>query len=420
MVGNPNLAVETKEGDNIKLRICPTCHATYSKFDSFCERCTKIANLIEKKLPDINKHLESGEDLTPQEHSLLDKINNYLALVELDKENFLKQSPFKLSEDVVVVSPSYKNRLLFFMDRMRAAGRNVTTTQAATKLFKEFGEEKKPISKKEFINFAINHGVRPLMTADWEQLFAAWDVKDILKLKKEYDAEQTTTKNIELKPEGKLSSLEAASSINFPGIKSFVDFAISHGVEPSQSFGSSPEQMIWDKEDVELLGKIWKLEQEVRTLEESEQKISSVIERLEGSTMKYDQMLVFQQKKKDLLELQNLIKEKRDQIDQESDKVKEIIANKKKAPKEASDRRLAKILAIAAGPEVVDKKKIIDKIYDIQDNAIRQIIDDKEIFDLLSPEIQSDVKEGSYSFDDIMGILLDQLQFAVPNRPEKN
>jgi hypothetical protein len=389
--------------------VCPRCQAPHSRYDANCKRCAKRAKKLEfiLKLRDIRERSEAGQKVSPEEHKLL-KDNNVLSWSEVTPKDLalLTEAPFALPEELSAVRPTYKNRLQFFLDRAQEQGRKMTTTHAASKLLKFDG-------KDDFVNFATDHGVKSVMTADWEQRFAAWRVEDILKLFHERQADTVTKKVTETEPGKLLTSPEASSMLGIPGTKTFVDLATEYGVKPAKTFGDKPEHMAWNVADVESLRRIHQLEAEAVHIEDAIQKLERDIAVLNSKPMKHPDMLVWREKTKDLGIIRNELTKIEQHLEREALKLQGL-AEKQEQPveptKEASGHRLARILALAVGPEVTDRKTLIDRVYRISARAIGELLSDKDLSNLLDDGERTRATDGELTFDEIVTMMLDSLQ----------
>jgi hypothetical protein len=355
-IGSPRPVQEDPVGDDMLLKVCPICQQPHSKGDQECRRCTRKAKRIERILRahEIQDKRDADEAVSKDEEAFLER-NRKLLDEQVSPEDlkFLEKAPFQLGEQPVAVRPSFENRLLFFMDRMREVGRSVHSTQSAARLFTEYGQ-KQPIGKREFVTFAIDHGVKPLMSADWDNLYAAWDTQDILKLFKEFTAEQTARRLTE--PGKTLSSLEAAVASGITGAKSFVDFARSQGIEPANKFGERPEQMVWRAEDVEKLRITFRLHKEIEQLEEVERRLVQMIERLNEPPVKWPAMQKMREKSKELEGVRAMLTAKRRELENAAPppaapEPSEVQKAEEAEGRTASDMRLTRILAFRPDPK---------------------------------------------------------------------
>lgn len=397
------LAIET---DDILLKVCPRCQAPHSRYDANCKRCAKRAKKFEfiLKLQDIRERSEAGQKVSSEEHKLL-KDNSVLSFSEVTPKDLalLTEAPFPLPEELMAVRPTYKNRLQFFLDRAQEQGRKMTTTYAASKLLKFDG-------KDDFVNFATDHGVKSVMTADWEQRFAAWRVEDILKLFHERQADTVTKKVTETEPGKLLTSPEASSMLGIPGAKTFVDLATEYGVKPAKTFGDKPEQMAWNVTDVESLRRIHKLESDATSMEEAIQKLERDIAVLNSKPMKHPDMLALREKTKDINLIRNELAKIEQHIEREALKLQGLAEQPAEPAKEASERRLTRIFALAVGPEVTDRKTLIDRVYRISAHAIGELLSDKDLSNLLDDGERARATDGDLTFDEIVTMMLDSLQ----------
>ena len=396
------------ESDNILLKVCPRCKAPHSRYDSHCQRCTKKAKRTERilKANDIKDRLDAGERVSKEEQEFLSK-NEALLSREVGPEDMalLEQAPFELPEETIAVRPTFRNRLQFFMDRMQEQGRKVTTTFAATKLLKLD-------NKEDFVNFATDHGVRSLMTADWQELYAAWRVEDVLKLFHERQTEKATRTVVETESGKMLTSQEAANMLGMPGTKMLVDLATEFGVKPARAFGDRPEQMAWHAADIEALRRVNELDAEAARMEEAVQRLEHDITALQAKPMKWPDMQAFRKKTEDLNIIRNELAKVEQYLEREGLKLQELAAKREQAQapaKEASDNRLVRILAIAAGPTAANRRTLVDKAYDIVGKAVKMLTNEKDLMDLLTDEQREMAMDGVQSFDGILGYMLDAL-----------
>lgn len=338
-----NPVPQPTESDNVMLKVCPRCQTPHSKSETVCKRCTKRAKKIERilKLQDIRKRKETGQEVSEKELELL-KNDQKLSFVEItpQDETFLAEAPFELTKDLIVVRPTFKNRLQFFMDRMQEKGRKVTTTYAATKLLK-FD------SKTDFVNFAIDNGVKSLMTADWDQHYAAWRVEDILKLFQERQAEKATRTVVERQPSKVMTSTEASNMLKIPGTQTFIDLATEFGIKPAQTFGDKPEQMTWHITDVKALRRVNELNLEASRMEEAIQRLERDITALHTKPMKWPDIQAFREKTEHLKLIRNELTKIEQLLKQEGLKLQELAEKHEQTPKEASNKRLMQLLALA-------------------------------------------------------------------------
>jgi len=351
-VGSPKPVQKPQGESNILLKVCPICQGASSRYDVQCRYCARKARFIERivKAHEISKRQKSGEEIPKNEQDFLEHNQKLLERPITPKDlEFLEKAPFPLPEQLIVARPSFENRLQFFMDRMQEAGRKVHSTKAATLFFTEFGGTK-PISKREFVTFAIDHGVKPLMSADWENLFAAWDAKDVLKLFHEFTAEHAARSLTEAEPGKILSSLEASVALGTAGVKNFMDFAASAGIKPVKAFGDRPEQIAWRAEDVEVLQGPWRLRKELERLEETEQRLMRAIEMLNQPPVKWPAMQKLREKDKELIAIRALIAERKQALESDMERLQKLVAERETAEMEkktSSDMRLARILALS-------------------------------------------------------------------------
>lgn len=353
-VGSPK-PIQRPEGEsNILLKVCPVCQGASSRYDTECHHCAKKAQLLQRilKAKEIAERRESGETLSKEEQEFLKRSEKLLGEpVTPEDMAFLENAPFPLPEQMVVARPTFENRLQFFLDRMQEAGRKVSSTKAATRLFTEFGG-KRPIGKREFVTFAIDHGVKPLMSADWENLFAAWDMRDVLRLFREYTAEQEARRSTEAEPGKILSSLEASALLGTAGVKDFMDFAASAGIRPAKEFGDRPEQTTWRAEDVEALREPWQLVRELRQLREAGQRLERSIEESNRPPVKWPAMQRMREATKKLTAVRSLVEEKRKALELGMGRLHKLVAEREAAEtgkKTSSDLRLARLLSLAVG-----------------------------------------------------------------------
>lgn len=339
-IGSPKPLQAPVESDNILLKVCPRCGSTHSRYDTNCGHCAKLAKIIGEKLPDIRKRFAMGEPLSEGEQKLMKGMEEFLHRAGLDEESFLAQAPFPLPEETRGVRPTFRNRLLFFVDRMQQEGRQVTTTSAAARLLK-FND------RRNFVDFATDHGMRPLMSADSEQLYAAWRIEDVLKLLHERQAEKATTALVEREPGQMVGTMEASRMLGIPGSMEFMDLAGEFGIEPAKSFGDKPEQMAWRIQDVEALRSIHVLDKEALAMEEKIQRIDQDIAKLQAKPMKWPEMKAFQEKTKERELIRHELAKIDQRIEQEGRKLQEAAAKRQETPKEASERRLALLLSFS-------------------------------------------------------------------------
>lgn len=324
--------------NNILLKVCPRCSTTYSRYDTLCRRCTMMAKTIKDKMPDIRRRWRLGEDLTDHERSLLAHVPDFLARAGLSEEQFLAQEPFALPDELHGAGPSFRNRLLFFMDRMRSDGRKVTPTSAATLFLNKVEQlltgRKGTMNGRDFADFALKHGVKPLMSADAEMQFAAWDHDDVMELWRQYQAEKAASAETEKKPEeGLVTSLQAASLAGMPSAKTFMDLAKERGIEPARVFGDLPEQVAWRREDAETLGRAWKLEAEISKTEERIGHLEQAIKELDQPPVKWPAM--------------QRMREYAKEIEQLKVNLQKLLGQRETAPKTSSASRLERILSLA-------------------------------------------------------------------------
>jgi hypothetical protein len=338
--------------DNIMLKVCPRCSSTHSRNDSNCGHCASMAKAIREKLPDLRMRWRMGEDLSEGERKTLKSLTGFLDKAGLSEEQFLDQDPFPLPDELQGVHPSFSNRLIFFMDRMGQEGRKVESTRAATIFLnkvKEFVSGKKgTMNSRDFVDFALKHGVKPVMHADSEMLFAAWNHDDVMELWNQYRAEISAKEEIgEDKPEGLLSSLQAAVVAGVPSAGAFANLAKEYGVRPAKSFGDMPEQMAWHREDAETLGRMWKLDAEIDKGEERLAGLDRAIERLDQPPVKWPAMQKIRELSKERDQVRELVRQLNEK------RARGLMARPHQSeeqlpgPKTASDRRLARILALA-------------------------------------------------------------------------
>jgi hypothetical protein len=335
-----------QEPTDVLLKVCPRCEAVGSKHDISCQKCAKRAERIERAIraQEIAGRREKGEPISEKEREFLKRNESLLDLVVSRKDlEFLGQAPFGLPERPIAVRPTFKNRLRFFLDRMLEEGRGATTTHAAARLLK-FDE------KRDFVDFATDHGVRPLMSADWAQLYAAWDTKDVIRLFNERMAERSARTATETEPGKILGSLEASTALGMGGTKSFVDFAHANGIRPAREFGGRPEQMVWRSEDVESLRRLWELETDIGQLEEAEERLARELIHVQKPPMKYPQMLRMRELDRDMATIRSSLAKARQLRERERTLVRELAARREQErakEKKASARRLARLLAVA-------------------------------------------------------------------------
>jgi len=327
------------KSDNILLKVCPRCSSVYSRYDTNCRRCASMAKTITDKIPDLRRRWSLGEELTDHEQALLAHVPDFLARAGLDEDAFLAQEPFALPDELQGVGPSFKNRLLFFMDRMRSEDRKVTPTSAATNFLNKVEQlltgSKGTMNGRDFADFALKHGIRPLMSADAEMQFAAWDHDDVMELWKQYQAERATVAETEKEPgQGLVTSLQAAVLAGMPSAKTFADFAKKHGVEPARAFGDLPEQVAWRKEDIEALARAWKLESEITMTEERIARLERTVKELDQPPVKWPAMQRMREHAKEIESLRVHLQKLRGQ-------------HSAPAPKTSSDNRLERILSLA-------------------------------------------------------------------------
>lgn len=411
------VAIAAKEPteSNVELKVCPRCNAPSSRFDTNCQRCAKRGRLIEQtiKVQELEQKRLAGEKVTKEEQEFL-KRNERLLDRDVSQEDldFLEEAPYELPGELVVVRPTYKNRLQFFLDRMQAEGRKVTTTHAAAKFLKF--DEGGFVNKKDFIDFATDHGVRPLMSADWESLYAAWRIEDIIKLSHERMAERSAKKLTETKPGEVLTSAQAFAAIGMAGARDFIEFAKTNGIKPAQAFGEKAEQIVWHAEDVESMRRLWETEKDIAQLEQAEERIKRELAIVMKPPMKYPQMLRMRELNKDTAAILDSLTKARQQHEREQAMIQELATKREEeraGKKKASDSRLARILAVAAGPSPTKAQRtaLVDKIYDISGRAIREILSHKDLANLLEPDRLEQASDGLLSFDEIMGSMVDAL-----------
>jgi hypothetical protein len=258
--------------DNILLKVCPRCNAPNSRHNDECQSCKRRAKTIERaiKVQETYDKVQKGKDITKEEANFLQRheklINKLIGPKDLE---LLQKAPYTLPEESIV-RPTWKNRLQFFIDRMRDQGKEVTTTSAAAKLLKF--EKGGYTDKESFVNFATDHGIRPLMTADSAARFAAWNVSDILKLLHDKALEESSQKMTE---SGEfLSTLKSATTVGLSGTKDFMDMAKMYNVPPARSLGDKPELITWHAADVEILKKIFILDKGFWQLEDKIEEIN--------------------------------------------------------------------------------------------------------------------------------------------------
>jgi len=290
-------AVEPLGGEsNIMLKVCSRCQLPQSIHDTTCKRCAKRAKRTETilKTRALKERQTAGEKLSKDEMEFLNKHQGLLDIkVKPEDLALLEQKPFNLPEDTVYVRPTFKNRLQFFIDRMRSEGRLVTTTFAAAKQL-NFD------SKDDFVNFATDHGVKSLMSADWKEHYAVWSLTDIIDLNRERQADLSAGALVEKEPGNVLSSIDAAHKLGMASVIEFVELATDFGVKPAGSFGDKPEQKAWRLSDVEALRHVRDLETRAHQIEEKIQRIERDIAAAKSQTMKYQDMLAYRKKNEEL------------------------------------------------------------------------------------------------------------------------
>ena len=339
--------------DAILLKVCPRCRKPSSRHDTVCAICERRAKKTQSilKSRDIQKRKDAGLDISEEEETFLEE-NEKLSLMDVTPEDIalLSEAPFKLPEEPVAVRPTLRNKLRFFMDRMRDKGRKVTTTYAASRLLK-FDKS------SDFVDFAIDHGVRPLVSLDGQQRFAAWNTSDIIALNKERKAEKGTRELVETEQGKMLTSLEAAVRLGITSAKEFVDFATEFGAKPAKAFGNTPEQMAWHTEDVDILHRIRELDMKAELAEEAIQRLERDIAVLQSKPMKWPDMQAYREKTKsletvrrELAQLEAHIKKETSRLTaprqpEQPEQKKPLWKWAPPQPKESSDR-LARILAI--------------------------------------------------------------------------
>lgn len=348
------IAVQTEQQppgeSSVFLKVCPRCRMVQSKHDAKCKQCARQAKAIQEKIPPLLERVKAGDELTEKEQKLLEDTKSFLGRIGLDEQSFLAQAPFDLPEQMVSVRPTFKNRLRFFMDRMEDQGRNVTSTTAAATLL-EFP------NKTDFVNFATDHGVKSLMTADWQEHYAAWRVEDILNLLHERQADKSAGAAVEKGQGQVLSSHDAAARLGMPSARLFAELAGDFGVKPAEAFGDKPEQMAWHIADVEMLRNVHVLETKARKIEDDIQRMERDIAALqEKKPMKYPDMLAYRKKGEELKALQVERAKIEQGLENEATKLHEAAIKREQQqpeapqpqPQKGAADRLARILALAS------------------------------------------------------------------------
>jgi hypothetical protein len=65
---------------------------------------------------------------------------------------------------------------------------------------------------------------------------------------------------------------------------------------------------------------------------------------------------------------------------------------------------------LAVGPEVTDRKTLIDRVYRISARAIGELLSDKDLSNLLDDGERTRATDGELTFDEIVTMMLDSLQ----------